>query len=119
VPLKAMLANALSPLKSITAPLPAISSMTKSERILQNVRSRKVLVNSDTIIKSKTALVKPKLAIGRTGSATREKKIKEAIELEKQPRIGLKNRQIIEQADEVKSIMQTLDSRGSTLPKRY
>ncbi len=62
---------------------------------------------------------KPKLATGRTGSAIKEKRIKEAIALEKLEREALKKRQVIEQADEMKSILANLDARGSTLRKRH
>lgn len=63
--------------------------------------------------------VKPKLATGRTGSAAKEKRIKEALALEKQEREALKKRQILEQADEMKAILANLDARGSTLRKRF
>lgn len=62
---------------------------------------------------------KPKLATGRTGSAAKEKRIKEAIAKEKLEREALKKRQILEQADEMKAILANLDARGSTLRKRY
>ncbi|MEM5529630.1 GIY-YIG nuclease family protein [Gammaproteobacteria bacterium AS21] len=64
-------------------------------------------------------VVKLKLATGRTGSAIKEKRIKEAIEQEKAARDALKRKQIAEQADEMKAILSALDSRGSTLGKRY
>ncbi len=64
-------------------------------------------------------MVKLKLATGRTGSAIREKKIKESIELEKAARTALKLKQISEQADEMKAILANLDARGSSLRKRY
>jgi len=64
-------------------------------------------------------VVKLKLATGRTGSAIKEKRIKEAIEQEKAARDALKRKQIADQADEMKAILSALDSRGSTLRKRY
>ncbi len=67
----------------------------------------------------KTIREKPKLATGRTGSAAKEKRIKEAIALEKLEREALKKRQVTEQADEMKAILANLDARGSTLRKRY
>jgi hypothetical protein len=63
-------------------------------------------------------VTKLKLSSGRTGSAIREKKIKEVIELEKEARTALKMKQIADQADEMKAILTNLDSRGSTLRKR-
>jgi len=63
--------------------------------------------------------VKLKLSTGRTGSAIKEKRIKEAIALEKQERAAKKMKQIQEQSDEMKAILANLDARGSTLRKRY
>lgn len=79
-------------------------------------KSKSIGTESATVT---TKVVKPKLASGRTGSAAREKNIKEAINQEKQQREMLKSEQIAQQADEMKAIMARLDSRGSTLKKRY
>jgi len=62
---------------------------------------------------------KLKLSSGRTGSAIKEKKIKEGIQQEKDARDALKQQQVSQQADEMKAIMARLDSRGSSLKKRY
>lgn len=62
--------------------------------------------------------VKEKLANGRTGSAKKEKEIKERIAAEKADREAAKSKQIMEQADEMAAILARLDSRGSTLRKR-
>jgi hypothetical protein len=63
--------------------------------------------------------VKEKLASGRTGSAIKERQIKEKLAEEKAMRESLKSKQIMEQADEMKAILAGLDARGSTLKKRY
>jgi hypothetical protein len=63
--------------------------------------------------------VKEKLSSGRTGSANRERSIKEKIAEEKAMRESTKSKQIMEQADEMKAILAALDSRGSSLRKKY
>jgi hypothetical protein len=63
--------------------------------------------------------VKEKLASGRTGSAIKERQIKEKLSEEKAIRESLKSKQVMEQADEMKAILAGLDARGSTLKKRY
>ena len=77
------------------------------------------IANKLLIDEKETIREKPKLATGRTGSAAKEKRIKEAIALEKLEREALKKRQVTEQADEMKAILANLDARGSTLRKRY
>lgn len=69
---------------------------------------------------SRTTLkvAKEKLATGRTGSAAKERKIKEAIEAEKAAIAAAKAKQAMEEAAEMKAIMAGLDARGSTLRKR-
>lgn len=59
-----------------------------------------------------------KLPSGRTGSAAKEKKIKEAIEAEKAAITAAKTKRAEEEADEMKAILAGLDARGSTLRKR-
>jgi|GEM_PF-1082238 len=61
---------------------------------------------------------KEKLSNGRTGSANKERSIKEKIAEEKAMRESSKSKQIMEQADEMKAILAALDSRGSTLRKK-
>lgn len=58
-----------------------------------------------------------KLATGRTGSAKKEKLIKEKLAEEKALREAAKIKQVREQADEMAAIMARLDSRGSTAGK--
>lgn len=65
-----------------------------------------------------TSLVNEKIASGRTGSAKKEKLIKERLAEEKAEREAAKLKQIREQADEMAAIMARLDSRGSTVSKR-
>lgn len=62
--------------------------------------------------------VKEKLASGRTGSAAKERLIKEKMAEEKANREAKKSKQIMEQADEMAAILARLDSRGSSLSKR-
>lgn len=62
---------------------------------------------------------KEKLSSGRTGSAIKERLIKEQLANEKAARDSIKNKQVMEQADEMKAILAGLDARGSTLKKRY
>lgn len=64
-------------------------------------------------------VTKEKLANGRTGSANKERSIKESIAEEKAMRESSKSKQIMEQADEMKAILAALDSRGSSLRKKY
>jgi len=61
---------------------------------------------------------KEKISTGRTGSAKKEKDIKERIAAEKAEREAAKAKQVMEQADEMAAILAALDSRGSTLRKR-
>lgn len=65
-----------------------------------------------------TKVVKEKLASGRTGSAAKERKIKEAIEAEKAAIAAAKAKRAAEEAAEMKAILAGLDARGSTLRKR-
>lgn len=65
-----------------------------------------------------TRVVKEKLSSGRTGSAAKERKIKEAIEAEKAAIAAAKAKRAAEEADEMKAILAGLDARGSTLKKR-
>ena len=62
--------------------------------------------------------LKEKLASGRTGSAAKERKIKEAIEAEKAAIAAAKAKQAADEAAEMKAILAGLDARGSTLKKR-
>ncbi|WP_250462357.1 hypothetical protein [Microbulbifer litoralis] len=68
--------------------------------------------------RSTAKVVKEKLAKGRTGSAAKERKIKEAIEAEKVAMAAAKAKRAAEEADEMKAILAGLDARGSTLKKR-
>jgi hypothetical protein len=69
--------------------------------------------------KRSTKPPKEKLSSGRTGSAIKERLIKEKLSDEKALRESLKSKQIMEQADEMKAILAGLDARGSSLKKRY
>ncbi|WGL17331.1 hypothetical protein PVT68_03305 [Microbulbifer bruguierae] len=62
--------------------------------------------------------VKEKIATGRTGSAARERAIKAGIEAEKAAMAAAKAKRAIDEADEMKRILASLDSRGSTLSRR-
>ncbi|WP_066963881.1 hypothetical protein [Microbulbifer sp. Q7] len=62
--------------------------------------------------------VKEKLAIGRTGSAAKERAIKAGIEAEKARIAAAKAKKAQEEADEMKAILAGLDARGSTLSRR-
>lgn len=61
---------------------------------------------------SKTTAPSTKIATGRTGSAAKEKSIKEAIAREKAEREAEQQQRVAEQADEMKAIMARLDSRN-------
>ncbi|MFD1584981.1 hypothetical protein [Microbulbifer halophilus] len=61
---------------------------------------------------------KEELPSGRTGSAAKEKKIKEVIEAEKAAIAAAKTKRAEGEADEMKAILAGLDARGSTLRKR-
>lgn len=63
-------------------------------------------------------VVKEKLSPGRTGSAARERAIKEGIEAEKAAIAAAKAKQVMDEAAEMKAILAGLDARGSTLKKR-
>jgi hypothetical protein len=89
------------------------------QRSDKNAEFRVASVKRQTQVEEFKPGEKLKLATGRTGSAIKEKKIKESIALEKQQRAALKQKQVAEQADEMKAILANLDSRGSTLRKRY
>ncbi len=67
---------------------------------------------------AKKAKAADKLASGRTGSAAKERSIKEAIAAEKAARESEAAKRALEQADEMKAILARLDSRGSTLKKK-
>ncbi len=92
------------------APLKSSTSTTAKRKTL-----------STTAIEPKraaAALINEKIATGRTGSAKKEKLIKERLAEEKAEREATKLKQIREQADEMAAIMARLDSRGSTVSKR-
>lgn len=65
-----------------------------------------------------TKVAKPKISSGRTGSAAKERAIKEAIALEKAEREQAKLAQAAAEAKEMREIMARLDAKGSTLKKR-
>jgi len=82
-------------------------------------RATRVKPAAGTAAKPKTARpVKEKLATGRTGSAAKERKIKEAIEAEKAAIAAAKAKRAAAEADEMKAILAGLDARGSTLSRR-
>ena len=82
-------------------------------------RASRVKATSSASAKSKTAKpVKEKLATGRTGSAAKERAIKEGIEAEKAAIAAAKAKKVQEEADEMKRILAGLDARGSTLSRR-
>jgi len=96
---------------SIAKVAPLKSSVATSKR---NVIEPKTTSRS----KPKKTAAPTKLATGRTGSAKKEKIIKEKLAEEKALRESQKSKQIMEQADEMAAIMARLDSRGSTVNKR-
>lgn len=97
---------------------PAAKAATKSK----TASSAKTKSKSKAAVKADGAKAKPKpkpkLSSGRTGSAIKEKRIKEAIALEKEQRSLLKLQQIEEQSLQMKVILGNLDARGSTLRDR-
>jgi hypothetical protein len=97
------------------------TSIAKTAPLKSNVSTakRKTLgASSATPSTPKKAAAPVKLATGRTGSAKKEKLIKEKLAEEKAMRESKKSKQVIEQADEMAAIMARLDSRGSTVNKR-
>lgn len=100
---------------SIAKSAPLKSSTSKLKSSVSSINSRAVTSSSVTTKKP----IKEKLATGRTGSANKERLIKEKLAEEKAQREMIKNKQIMEQADEMKAILAGLDARGSTLKKRY
>lgn len=105
----------------MTAPKTAPSEITSAFVSQKAKVSKPALKPKPTIAAVATpapGVEKLKLATGRTGSAIKERNIKEAITKEKEQREELKSRQIAEQADEMKAIMARLDARGSTLRRR-
>jgi len=109
-------------------PKVAVKKETSTQSVVKTVVEPRALSAVQATAKTRSNLshtesadpkVKLKLATGRTGSAIKEKRIKEAIALEKQERAAKKSKQIQEQSDEMKSILANLDARGSTLRKRH
>lgn len=94
--------------KAALAPKPKPRSRTAGARKISTKSNAKVT----------TRAAKEKLPSGRTGSAAKEKKIKEAIEAEKAAIAAAKTKRAEEEADEMKAILAGLDARGSTLRKR-
>lgn len=82
----------------------------------RSAAARKVATQGNS--RATTKPVKEKLSSGRTGSAAKERKIKEAIEAEKAAIAAAKAKRAAEEADEMKAILAGLDARGSTLKKR-
>ncbi|MGK0444817.1 MAG: hypothetical protein ACJA1U_001754 [Bermanella sp.] len=95
-----------------SAPLKSSTSSAKRKTLGTGIAS------PSTPKKAASSLTPAKLATGRTGSAKKEKLIKEKLAEEKAMRESLKSKQIMEQADEMAAIMARLDSRGSTVNKR-
>ncbi|MFI2810213.1 MULTISPECIES: hypothetical protein [Microbulbifer] len=96
--------------KAALAPRPKPGSRTSA--------SRKTKTESSSNSKVATRVVKEKLPSGRTGSAAKEKKIREAIEAEKAAIAAARAKRAEEEAAEMKAILAGLDARGSTLRKR-
>ncbi|NVK37242.1 MAG: GIY-YIG nuclease family protein [Gammaproteobacteria bacterium] len=97
----------------------SIAKVAPLKSSVSSAAKRKTL--STTSIEPKRAaapLTNEKIASGRTGSAKKEKLIKERLAEEKAEREASKLKQIREQADEMAAIMARLDSRGSTVNKR-
>ncbi|MGB1239864.1 MAG: GIY-YIG nuclease family protein [Pseudomonadales bacterium] len=95
-----------------------ISSSIATAGVERIVAAASKVAERPAISVASAPVAKPKMASGRTGSATRERNIKEGIERDRQAREALKSQQIAEQADEMKAIMARLDARGSTLRRR-
>lgn len=103
---------------SIAKMAPLASSAPKAAKRTLSTTSVPARAASSSSKATSTKMVKEKLSTGRTGSAKKEKSIKERIEAEKAAREAEKSKQIMEQADEMAAILARLDSRGSTLRKR-
>lgn len=100
------------------------TSIAKAAPLKSSVPARKTVTtpggmsNQSSLRTVAAKPVKEKLSNGRTGSAKKEKDIKERIAAEKAEREAAKAKQVMEQADEMAAILAALDSRGSTLRKR-
>ncbi|MCJ8339703.1 MAG: hypothetical protein MJK10_14640 [Pseudomonadales bacterium] len=128
VPKVKAVASSIDKLKAELNAISAVTAITKSSTSAKvSTSSARVSTSNSNLIGMRrkpveTAMpsaTKLKLSSGRTGSAIREKKIKEGIQQEKDARDALKQQQVSQQADEMKAIMARLDSRGSSLKKRF
>lgn len=85
---------------------------------LRQAVKQKATTTAAKTTKKPAAASAGKLAKGRTGSALKEKRIKEAIAQEKQAMDTAKNQQVSAQADEMASILANLDERGKAADSR-
>jgi len=90
-------------------------SVAASAPVAAKTSSKKLGANGRPIAQKAS---REKMSTGRTGSAKREKAIKEAILAEKAEREAAKAKKVMEEADAMKAILARLDSRGSSLRKR-
>jgi len=66
---------------------------------------------------AKASVAQLKLAVGRTGSSAKEKRIKEVIEQEKADRLSKRGAQSVAEAEEMSAILARLDDRSRTTDK--
>ncbi len=90
-------------------------SVAASAPVAAKTSSKKLGANGRPIAQKAS---REKMSTGSTGSAKREKAIKEAIMAEKAEREAAKAKKVMEEADAMKAILARLDSRGSPLRKR-
>jgi hypothetical protein len=102
---------------SIAKSAPLKSSISSSRTTATGLK--RAATSNSVAVKRTAKPAKEKLSSGRTGSAIKERLIKEKLSDEKALRESIKSKQIMEQADEMKAILAGLDARGSSLKKRY
>jgi hypothetical protein len=102
--------------KTSIATMAPLKSSVKAIKRTVSTTARKTTA---TVSKTTTKASSEKISSGRTNNSTKEKLIKEQLNEEKAQRAQVKNRQVMEQADEMAAIMAKLDSRGSTAGKKY
>ncbi|MCR8921303.1 GIY-YIG nuclease family protein [Dasania sp. GY-MA-18] len=100
----------LQGMKTSAAIVKAVSSKTSNSASKPKPKTSRSASSSIT--------AKPKIANGRTGSSSKEKKIREAIEKEKADRQEQQYRKIAAEAEEMKAIMARLDARAAGPAKR-
>lgn len=101
---------------TVSVPVPSSSAAVASDTVEAVAAAPKEAVKV-TRAAAKASVAQLKLAVGRTGSSAKEKRIKEAVEQEKAERLSKRGAQSIAEAEEMSAILARLDDRSRVTDK--